>query len=57
MTVSADMTVVASTPPPTSSNNSRLMPRAFSGLGRALRGTAHTLFIAFWHAWATPRPP
>jgi hypothetical protein len=42
-----DSTVVPNSAAPTVPSSSRLRPRAANGLGRLLRGTAHTVFIAF----------
>jgi hypothetical protein len=53
----ADSTVAAIAADPSTSRSSRLRTRDRTGSGRTLRGTAHTVFIAFWMAWPTPEPP
>lgn len=53
----ADNRVAAIAADPSTSRSSRLRKRERIGSGRALRGTAHTEFIAFCSAWPTPDPP
>lgn len=53
----ADSTVAATAAEPSTSRSNRLRIRDRNGSGRTLRGTAHTVFIAFWMACPTPEPP
>lgn len=53
----AARTVAVIAADPSTSNSSRLRIRDRKGSGRTLRGTAHTVFIAFWTACPTPEPP
>ena len=52
-----DKAVVPIMASPAVASSSRLRPRALNGFGRLLRGTPHTVFVAYWNACATPRPP
>ena len=49
--------VVARTPSPMTASRTRLRPRACSGFGRVLRGTAQMVLDAYWNACATPSAP
>lgn len=53
----AESTVAAIAAEPSTSNSIRLRTRDRIGSGRTLRGTAHTVFIAFCTAWPIPEPP
>ena len=52
-----DRPVVARTASPAILSRTTLRPRALSGFGLLLRGIPHIVFVAYWKAWATPRPP
>ena len=55
--LSADSTVVPMQGQAGGGQQDQTRPRPLNGLGRVLRGTAHAVFMAYWAAWATPRPP
>ncbi len=55
--MAADPSTIATRPRPTEAISTRLLPRARNGLGRLLRGTAHTVLPACCRACATPSPP
>lgn len=53
----ADSSVTAIAADPSTSRSSRLRIRERNGSGRRLRGTAHTVSMAFCSACPTPSPP
>lgn len=53
----ADSSVTATAALPSTSSSRKLRIRDRIGSGRLLRGTAHTVSIAFCSACPTPRPP
>lgn len=52
-----DSSVTAIVADPSTSSSRKLRIRDRNGSGRLLRGTAHTVSIAFCTACPTPRPP
>ena len=54
---STETVVTATTAKPDVTSRARLFSRIRSGLGRLLRGTDHTTFMAFWMAWPRPIAP